>query len=321
MLSVDTSSVGRNMKQERPWEIARTSLRSGQASGGRTPPRGPMKPKLWPPTVNFWVALSALATAATAAVALKNDWFGTAGSPAPIVQSETLKEGEVQKPVHILPQPTPNCEAQYANSATGMLIDISDPIIDPDQRVRLLNASEEVAQNTGPGQAIVVAGLNDTYLAPLDVQLRDCNPGSAADFSPLTHNLSQVRADQAEFLKRSNATLEGLFDPGTKKASPVCEGIKNLALQPEMLYASPGERKIVVVSDMMQFGGIEGKAFYSDPMKFLSNFPERCQVDLTGYHVAILLYDRAKPQQRDEVLGRWSDIYTAMGAEVEIIRR
>ena len=321
MLSVDTSSVGRNMKQERPWEIARTSLRSGQASGGRTPPRKPKKPKLWPPSVNFWVALSALATAATAAVAIKNDWFGTAGSPAPIVQSEILSEGEVQKPLLISPQPTPNCEAQYANSATGMLIDISDPIIDPDQKARLLSATEEVALSTGPGQAIVVAGLNDTYTASLDVQLRDCNPGSAADFSPLTHNLSQVRADHAAFLTRSKATFEGLFDPGTKKESPVCEGIKNLALQPEMLHANPGERRIVVVSDMMQYGGIEGRAFYKDPMKFLGKFPERCQVDLTDYHLTILLVDRAMPQQSDEVLKRWSDIYAAMGAEVEIIRR
>lgn len=291
-------------RTETPWStmLSKSSRRAGMSRAPSGGPDGPRK-KFWK-NKTFWVALTAIGTVAAAGV----------GVIALLESRQDRTPGDPQKPALY----SAVCESQtYASHAQGFLIDVSDPFANDNIRDRLVRAAQDDLREAPRGSAVIVAGLNDSAIDPINVTFTACNPGSPEEIGTLFNNTHIAERNYEAFMLSALGNLTRHFDPGEKQTSPICEGIRELSRQPEMHNAQT--RRITVVSDLMQFTNIA--SVYQSGPRFLGQYPQGCQTDLTGYEFQLLIIPRDHVAQTDELIRFWVQSLEEMGAVVTAATR
>jgi hypothetical protein len=227
-----------------------------------------------------------------------------------------------QKPKEIVEQlpvtPLRNAEVcmpgEYPEAAYASLVDVSDEFANPSERSRILRATTDDLRDVERGSWIGIVGLTEDHRDPVDLINNGCNPGRGSEASQLSENQRQTQLAYEAFMGKAEYGLKSLFTPEEKLASPICDGIAVLALQPEMINAD--RKRITVTSDFMYH--LQGGAtVYRGSNSFYNSFPERCEVNLKGFELNFIVIPRDHPAQSDRLIDFWAETYRSMGAAVQ----
>jgi len=260
--------------------------------------------------VKWAVITTGIGTATLAAVAINDQQLlpdllsPPSGSDAVVGQIKSTPTRE-----------TASCvPGEYSESAYASLVDVSDEFASSHERSRILRAATDDLRKVPRGSWVGIVGLTENHRDPLDLINSDCNPGHGSEASQLSENPRQAQAQYDAFMSKSEYGLQSLFSPEEKSASPICDGIAVVALQPEMINAA--RKKITITSDFM-YHLKGGPTVYRGSNSFYNSFPERCEVDLTGFELSFIVIPRDHPAQSERLIDFWTQTYRSMGAKVQ----
>lgn len=204
-------------------------------------------------------------------------------------------------------------EGEYSKTAYFSLVDVSDPFASASERNRILRAASDDMHSVDRGAWVGIAGLTDNHREPVEVVGEGCNPGRGDEANWINENRRQVQNTYDAFMQQADFNLATLFTPEDKNATPLCEGIAVLSLQPAMINA---DRKIITVTSDLMYHIEGGPTVYRGSDSFYTSFPDRCQVDLSGVELNFIIIPRDHPNQTERLINYWVETYRSMGASV-----
>lgn len=191
---------------------------------------------------------------------------------------------------------------------------------------------ERTSEDLARGERISVSELDESgrYGRTSQRALSLCSPGSGRDANPLFNNPQQMRERYEELfggpLDQALANLAAPRSPAPR--SPILEAVVRLA-QTESFNADQPGRKIVIVSDMLQYSdagrvdlfNVYPRSRFSvdalpDPYDVAETALDEFGADLTGVDVEVRLIPRVgwEDVQRSTLRDYWEDVFTELGA-------
>jgi len=203
-----------------------------------------------------------------------------------------------------------------------ILLDLTDPLTGT-QSARLDTIIQDEVHRSSTDTMIsfgVVSEDPDNWGA----RFAKCKPATGEDANSLYENprLIQERYDR-EFMKPMLGELANAVSGEAENRSPIMEGLQSLISETPDFTRAKGERKILIVSDMLQHSDIlsfyrgQGWDYFSE-----SGGAQRLAGNLNAVSVEILLIPRSGSNlpNRTEVDDFWSRYFDRQGSRVPIVR-
>jgi len=214
------------------------------------------------------------------------------------------------------------CHLGGARNITMILLDLTDPLTGT-QSARLDTIIQDEVHRSSTDTMIsfgVVSEDPDNWGA----RFAKCKPATGEDANSLYENprLIQERYDR-EFMKPMLGELANAVSGEAENRSPIMEGLQSLISETPDFTRAKGERKILIVSDMLQHSDIlsfyrgQGWDYFSE-----SGGAQRLAGNLNAVSVEILLIPRSGSNlpNRTEVDDFWSRYFDRQGSRVPIVR-
>ena len=214
---------------------------------------------------------------------------------------------------HASIDPVTYCDQSHVPAVTLVLVDASDALdVVQIERVTadLLHTMAESPERSRID--IYAARADGTRL--IEPLFSKCNPGRAG--SAVTSN---AKGDALKFREGYLQAIEQAFSSalGEKEAgtSPILESIREAAVQSFARESVRTQKKVIIVSDMLQNSAVYSQYLRVEPFKQFSKSPARSQtlVDLTDADVSIKYITRAKYRKFQGIAHQtwWHDYFIA----------
>ena len=252
-------------------------------------------------------------------------WLGGGLIAAAILCAGGLAYGYFITPAPIALDKESLCPVDGSRSVTAVLVDTSDdlPPITKQEVTKLLL---DIAENLPPYELFDVRVLDAEHQTSRSVFAR-CNPGDGKGLSEWTANPILARKRWVESFRAPVAeALSGSLSAPNAKTSPIMAAIQNIAVDRFTgRTAAKGSRKLVVVSDMIeyepdysQYVGDLSFERYKNSLAYL-----KYRTDLHGADIAIEYVQRLtrKPINSVAHVRFWTDWFSDSNGQVrEIVR-
>lgn len=203
------------------------------------------------------------------------------------------------------------------------LIDTTDPLSFTQKQAYSVIFRELVERNTPEGYLLSVFVLGENFEAFAKPVVELCNPGSGADKSELTANLRRLRQQYEDrFLKPLLDEGDRLASTQSAKASPVLEMLQLVALNGFRKENIQGERRLILVSDMLhntpQFSMYRGTPDYKAFSE--TTYGQKMRLDLPSTKVELHYLINAPKLQTRQNLQFWEEHFNKAGARIVAVR-
>ena len=151
------------------------------------------------------------------------------------------------------------CHASGALNVTVVLLDLTDPLSETQQsRLKAIIANEISSSSTDTMISIGVVSENPSGWG---AKFTKCKPETGEDANALYENPTIIAERYArEFTGPLQTTLASMLKGEPENQSPIMEALQSLISETPGFLTSEGQRKIIVVSDMLQHS--ENLSFY-----------------------------------------------------------
>jgi hypothetical protein len=206
-----------------------------------------------------------------------------------------------------------------------LLVDKTDPLSFTQRQAFAVMLRELVERRVPEGYLLSVFVLGEDFKTTAEPLVELCNPGSGAGKSEFTANLKRLRAQyQSRFIEPVIAQADVLTASKPANASPILEMLQLVGINAFRKQAIDGERKLVLVSDMLhntpQFSMFNAGATASFSAFAKTDYGRRTQSDLERVDVEIHYLMHAPSLQTKENLQFWMDYFNQYGARVVAVR-
>lgn len=185
------------------------------------------------------------------------------------------------------------CRLSGPINVTSILLDLTDPL-STTQQDRLRTAIEdEIA--TSSTDTMIALGVVSEFPDRWGAKYAKCKPATGEDANRLYEN-PELIADRynREFHAPIMRLIEDTLDSEAENRSPIMEALQSLVADTPDFTTARGQKKIIIVSDMLQHS--DGLSFYrgQDWDYFVSqNGENRLARSLSGVYVEILRIPRS----------------------------
>jgi hypothetical protein len=217
------------------------------------------------------------------------------------------------------------CPADGALGHYVLLVDKTDPLSFTQRQAFTVILNELVERRVPQGFLLSVFVLGEDFKTTAEPLVELCNPGSGADKSELTANLKKLRAQyQSRFIDPVVAQADALTASKAASASPIFEMLQLVGINAFRKHAIDGERKLVLVSDMLhntaQFSMFKATPTSDFEAFFRTDYGRRTQSDLNRVDVEIHYLMHTPALQTKRNLQFWMDYFNQSGARVVAVR-
>ena len=143
------------------------------------------------------------------------------------------------------------CRSSGPINVTSILLDLTDPLSRTQQdRLRTIIENEIAASTT---DTMITLGVVSEFPNNWGAKYAKCKPATGADANPIYENPTQIaeRYNQ-EFLTPIKQLIDETLTSAAENKSPIMEALQSLIAETPDFTTVPGQKKVVVVSDMLQ---------------------------------------------------------------------
>jgi len=143
------------------------------------------------------------------------------------------------------------CRSSGPVNVTSILLDLTDPLGRTQQdRLRTIIENEIAASTT---DTMITLGVVSEFPNNWGAKYAKCKPATGADANPIYENPTQIaeRYNQ-EFLTPIKQLIDETLTSAAENKSPIMEALQSLIAETPDFTTVPGQKKVVVVSDMLQ---------------------------------------------------------------------
>ena len=214
------------------------------------------------------------------------------------------------------------CHTGGALNVTAILLDLTDPLTKTQHdRLKVVLQDEVRLSSTDTMISFgVVSEDSDNW----GVRFAKCKPATGENANALYENprLISERYNK-EFTQPMQAKLSDAISGQSENQSPIMEALQSLISQTPDFTQAKGQRKIIVVSDMLQHS--DAISFYrGQGWKYFSTSygAQRLAGNLNGVSVEILRIPRTGPRvpKREVVEDFWSRYFDRQGSRAPSVR-
>lgn len=215
------------------------------------------------------------------------------------------------------------CPAQGPRGHIVLLVDTTDPLTFTQKQAFAVAMRDIVEKVTPEGYLLSLFVLGEDFKETATPIAELCNPGTGADKSELTANVSRLRRQyRNQFVDPLLKQSESLVGQHPAKWSPIFEMLQLVAINGFRRHAIDGERRLIVLSDMLhntqQLSMYRGtpafEAFQKEP------YGQKMRVDLQGVEVELLYLINAPKLQTRQNLQFWEQFFSKSGARIVSVR-
>lgn len=143
------------------------------------------------------------------------------------------------------------CHTGGALNVTAVLLDLTDPLSET-QQVRLKTIiTNEVSSSTT--DTMISLGVVSEDPSRWGARFTKCKPETGENANALYENPTIISERYAqEFTRPIQATLAAMLTGDSENQSPIMEALQSLASETPDFTTARGQRKIIIVSDMLQ---------------------------------------------------------------------
>jgi len=186
--------------------------------------------------------------------------------------------------------PLTMCPTTGARGHIVLLIDTTDPFTFTQKETFVSLIREIVERRTPEGYLLSIFMLGEDYKENAKPVVELCNPGTGLDKSVWTDDVKGLRrAYEEQFVAPMTKQAEGLSSTASAKASPIFEMVQLAGINAFERHAIPGERRLVVVSDMLH--NTPEFSMYTDQPDYTrfasSDYGKKAQAALEGVKVEL----------------------------------
>jgi hypothetical protein len=203
-----------------------------------------------------------------------------------------------------------------------LLVDKSDPLTFTQRKSFDVLYEEVVTRIVPKGHLLSVYALADDFSATAEPLLERCNPGDGSDLDPLYKNpVRQKKAFDEKYVKPMHDIRGDLVTEKSGKASPILEMIQLVGITGFRRHAIPGEKRLIIVSDMIQ--NTPQLNMYKTGVPSYQSFAEtaygkKTLADLKGVKVEFRILLNTPRLQREELLNFWEREINQSGGKLEL---
>jgi hypothetical protein len=211
------------------------------------------------------------------------------------------------------------------SSVTGILLDISDSLADP-QRLELENELNRLRHGIPRFGLIELYSVGNAGQPLQRSLLRMCNPGDGHDLNRLYQNPELARRKWSDFDSKVSAALQRELSSSSNSTSPIFEAIQAMAVRS---FGQPDydnvPKRLVIVSDLLQ--NVPGELNMYDGVPSFDSFKSspyfrRVASDLRGVRVSVYYLARANTTTQSRAhVEFWNSYLLAQGAVVDTLTK
>lgn len=208
------------------------------------------------------------------------------------------------------------CHTSGALNVTAILLDLTDPLSSTQQkRLSVILEREFSSSDT---DTMISLGVVSEDPAKWGAQFTKCKPETGETANALYENPTIIAQRYArEFVQPVHATLTSMLTGKAENRSPIMEALQSLISQTPSFTSVRGQRKIIIVSDMLQNSGT--LSFYSGhgwDYFAKNNGVARLAGNLSGVTVKIIRIPRSGHNipSNDITEGFWSRYFDKQGS-------
>jgi hypothetical protein len=208
-----------------------------------------------------------------------------------------------------------------------LLVDTTDPFGFTQSQAVLATLRQRVLERVPEGALLSVFVLGEDVQADARPILELCNPGSGRGRSELTANPERLQARyESRFMAPVTQLVQKLSDPHRPPArwSPIFEMLQLVAINGFRRSDVHGERRLVVVSDMLHntpgFSMYKGAATQDFHAFADTDYARRSMADLQGVQVELLVLLNTPALQTRRQATFWEDWFERAGARLVDVR-
>lgn len=208
------------------------------------------------------------------------------------------------------------CHSGGALNVTAILLDLTDPLNTTQQaRLKTIMVNEIAASTT---DTMMSLGVVSEDPASWGARFAKCKPATGEDANALYENPTIISERYArEFTDPIQVTLQSMLTGEAENQSPIMEALQSLISQTPDFTSAKGQRKIIIVSDMLQHS--DNLSFYEKQGwdHFVGqNGDQRLAGNLAGVTVEILRIPRSgsNTPTNDITEGFWTRYFDKQGS-------
>lgn len=208
------------------------------------------------------------------------------------------------------------CHAGGPVGVTTILLDLTDPLSSTQQaRLRTIISNEIDASDM---DTMIALGIVSEFPKRWGALFAKCKPSTGEEANALYENPTLITAQyQREFLEPINEKIESTLSSKVENQSPIMEALQALIANTPDFSSAKGQRKIIIVSDMLQHS--DNLSFYRQQgwEYFASRSGEgRLAGNLSNVVIEIIRIPRAgeNTPSKDIVEGFWTRYFDRQGS-------
>ena len=211
------------------------------------------------------------------------------------------------------------CPAKGPLGHVVLLVDKSDPMTFTQRKEFEVMYSEIMRKSVATGYLLSVYALADDFTQTAEPIIELCNPGDGSNASEVTGNPHLLRRDfENKYVAPLMARYQDLLSDTPGKASPILEMIQLASITGFRKRGVQGERRLIVVSDMIQntpqlsmYRGIPKLEQFSQ-----SDYGRQTSADLGGAIVEIRMLLHSPSIQTPALLNFWREHIRSSGGRI-----
>ena len=143
------------------------------------------------------------------------------------------------------------CRSSGPINVTSILLDLTDPLSRTQQdRLRTIIENEIAVSTT---DTMITLGVVSEFPNNWGAKYAKCKPATGADANPIYENPTQIAERYSrEFLTPIKQLIDETLTSAAENKSPIMEALQSLIAETPDFTTVPGQKKVVVVSDMLQ---------------------------------------------------------------------
>ena len=185
------------------------------------------------------------------------------------------------------------CRLSGPLNVTSILLDLTDPLSTTQQNRLRTAIEDEIA--TSSTDTMIALGVVSEFPDRWGAKYAKCKPATGEDANPFYENPELFAARyKREFHAPIMRLIEDTLDSEAENRSPIMEALQSLVAETPDFTTARGQKKIIIVSDMLQHS--DGLSFYRGQGwdYFVSqNGGNRLARNLSGVYVEILRIPRS----------------------------
>jgi hypothetical protein len=219
---------------------------------------------------------------------------------------------------------TPNmCPSDGPIGHFVLLMDKTDPLTFTQQQAFKVILRELIEKRIPEGYLFSVFVLGEDFKKNASPIAELCNPGNGTGKSEFTANIKRLRKQYEErfvepLLKQSDALLASQ----AASNSPIFEMMQLVSLNAFRIHDVKGERRLIVMSDMLQntpyFSMYKGSVDYVAFSE--SDYGKKSQLELPNVEVELHYLMNSPQLQTKRNLKFWEDYFSKAGANIVAVR-